>query len=145
MSLFNDGSGVQGWEVMVTTLAAALTPYLAYKFRERRAKKPKSPQEALYQYYENYIDRLEKQIAKKDLLIDTLEKQNHEQRDAYEKIIIDLQDRLQSQRKELDDRQVMIDQLKVDIQGMQERGQEVHKRISKLKQQASVPTTEFDA
>lgn len=134
MALFGDGTAVQTWEIMVTTIAAAATPFMAYKFRERRAKRPKTPHEALYEYYENYISRLETQLSKKDLLIDVLDKQNRDQRVAYEKIIDDLEIKLHNQRSQLDDRQELIDELKREIQEMQSKNVSAHETLDRLKE-----------
>lgn len=133
MALFGDGTAVQTWEIMVTTIAAAATPLMAYKFRERRAKRPKTPHEALYEYYENYINRLEIQLSKKDILIEALDKQNRDQRLAYEKIIDDLEIKLHAQRTQLDDRQGLIDKLKSEIQEMQSKNVTAHQTLDKLK------------
>lgn len=124
---------VSTWEVMITTVAAALTPFIAFKYREKRAKRPKTPQEALYRYYENYIDRLEQQILKKDKLIEVLEVQNREQRDTYEKIIDDLEGQLRVQRNQLKLRQEEINQLKNEIKDIRSNSQLFRERIRKIK------------
>lgn len=127
-----DSGSIQTWEVMVTTLAAAATPYLAYKFRERRLARPKNPTEALYQYYENYIDRLEKQIAKKDTIIFAQDQQIKEQQG----VIANLQQELNQQQAVLDRRQSEINELKQEVGEMQSRSAEFHQKIDELKAQS---------
>lgn len=116
-------------ELMITTVAAALTPWAAFKFRDHRAKRPKSPQEALYQYYENYINRLESQLEKKDIIITA----QADQIKLQAKSIDDLQDQLNEQRELLFERQQQIDGLKKDFGNMKDNNLKAHQHLEKLK------------
>lgn len=127
---------INGLELMITTVAAAATPVLAYKFRERRARRPKNANEKLYQYYENYIDRLEKQLIAKDALIDAIYQQMQDQRAAYEKIISELEHKLEYQRAELDFGQKQVEDLRKQLNNMQIKSEQAHEHIRKLKKDA---------
>lgn len=113
---------IQGWEVVVTTVAAAVTPYMAYKFRERRAKRPKSPHEALYEYYEKFIKLLQDELAKKDTLIEALEAQYSEARKT-----------IREQQEKLDESFELIRQLKQEIANTHRIGTAMQENLQTIK------------
>lgn len=119
-------------ELMITTIAAASTPVLAYYFRGRRTRKPKNNSEKLYQYYENYIDRLEKQLAKKDTIIYAQERQNKDQQE----VIAKLQTELSAQQLQLDKGAREINKLKKDLSEMQSGAADAHQNIAVLRKKA---------
>lgn len=118
-------NAVDGLELMVTTIAAASAPVLTYYFRGRRTKKPKNNSEKLYAYYENYIDRLEKQLAKKDTIIYAQDQQLKEQ--------ATLISQLQAQQQASHDE---IKKLKDEVLDMQTATSEAHAHIDTLKKKA---------
>lgn len=137
MAVFEANNLLDTWLVTVSTIAAAATPYLAYKFRERRARRPKTPHEQLYAYYENFIKLLNEELEKKDVLIDALEKQNRELR----KVIEEQRLKLDEQSRQLDQSQRLIEQLKDEINRMQEAGQGLQAHLTELKTKV-INTTE---
>lgn len=136
-----DGIPIQTWQVTVTTVAAALTPYVAYRYRQRRINSPKTPDKQLFAYYDNYVNRLELQLTKKDELIAALEKQNRDQREAYEKTIQDLEDKLRTQDKH---HQEQIASLKKEVAQIQRHSKNFHKHIDRLKNGVNADDSGYD-
>lgn len=123
---------IDGLELMVTTIATASTPVLAYYFRGRRTKKPKNNSEKLYAYYENYIDRLEKQLAKKDTIIYAQDQQIKNQ----QSVITNLQEELNAQQTQLNKQQQQINAQKEELSTMQAGATVAHTNIAKLRKKA---------
>lgn len=118
-------NAVDGLELMITTMAAASAPVITYYFRGRRTRKPKNSSEKLYAYYENYIDRLEKQLAKKDTIIYAQDQQLKEQAS----LISQLQSQQEASQQE-------IKKLKDEVIEMQTSTSEAHRHIDTLKKKA---------
>ena len=127
--IFNDGSTFQAYLLVLATLGSLLTPFAAYFLRAKRARKPKSPSETLYAYYENYINLLVAEINKKDLLIDKLSQQTREQ----QKVIYNLEEDLRGQKMQLDANQEIIEQLRGEVSDLQKVGERANVHLQTLK------------
>jgi chromosome segregation ATPase len=128
-AIFNDGNTFQAYLLVIATLGSLITPVVAYTLRAKRATRPKTPSETLYAYYENYINLLLTEIAKKDVLIERLSSQTRDQ----QRVIYNLEKDLRGQKMLLEANQDEIESLRAEVADLQKVGQRANTHLQDLK------------